>query len=141
MMRSLNSEDIRVVLPHRGRMLLLTSAEIDEEASLGVARLEIGPESWCATLACPHLYVTEALAQLAGVTLAWLAVDRPDAGVLGYLVEMPDLRFRGRPAPGDVIDLSARQELAFGPLVRFRVRARRGEEEIVVGSVTIAVDP
>ena len=75
MMRSLNSEDIRVVLPHRGRMLLLTGAEIDEESSLGVARLEIGPGSWCATLTCPHLYVIEALAQLAGVTLAWLAVD------------------------------------------------------------------
>jgi len=144
MKRSLNSEDIRCVLPHRGRMLLLEGAEIEPGGSLGRARIRIGRESvepsWCAGLTCPHLYLAEALAQLAGVTLAWLSVDGPVRGVLGVLVEFPELRFQGRPGPGDDIDLEARLDLAFGSLVRFRVRARCGPEEIVAGSLTIAID-
>ncbi|MEN8150249.1 MAG: hypothetical protein ABFS86_10525, partial [Planctomycetota bacterium] len=92
-------------------------------------------------LACPHLFLAEALAQLAGITLAWLAVDDPEAGALGYFAEIPEMRFGAAPADGDIVDLDVRQELAFGPLARFEVRARCGDDEVLSGSVTIAVDP
>lgn len=141
MKRSLSIEDIRVVLPHRRRMLLLAAAEIDTGDESGTSRLVIGDGTWCVGLACPHLFLAEALAQLAGVTLAWLAVTEPDAGALGYFAEIPEMRLGAVPADGDIIDLSVTQEIAFGPLARFEVRATRGAEEVLAGSVTIAVDP
>ena len=141
MIRSLTIEDIRVVLPHRRGMLLLAAAEIDTDAESGTSRLVIGESAWCVGLACPHLFLAEAVAQLSGVTLAWLAVDRPDAGALGYFAEIPEMRLGAAPMDGDIIDLHVRQEIAFGPLARFEVRATRGREEVLTGSVTIAVDP
>lgn len=139
--RTLTAEDIRVVLPHRRQMLLLENAVIDAERETGTARLSLDEGSWCSGLACPHVHLAEALAQLSGVTLAWLAVDDPESGMLGYFAEIPEMRFGPAPAAGDVIDLEARQELAFGPLARFEVRATRNGEELLAGSLTIAVDP
>ena len=106
MKRSLTSEEIRVVLPHRDRMLLLVGAEIDTEASLGCARIQIGHESkgtsWCEGMACPHLYVTEALAQLAGVLLLR---KLEHTGKLAVLMGIDKVKLRAPVSPGDQLRL------------------------------------
>jgi len=128
---------IRGVLPHRDRMLLVRRAALDDERPRGRATLALEEGAWGAELLCPHLYLVEALAQLAGLALAAAAGEGGPA--VGYLAEVPEMRFDAPLRPGDEVDLEADLEISFGPLARFLVSARRGGSPLLSGTVTIAV--
>ena len=130
---------IRGVLPHRGRMLLVRAASLADDTPRGRATIEIPAGSWVAELCCPHLYVVEALAQLAGLALAAARREAGAGPALGVLAEIPDVRLGAEPRAGDEVRLEADLGISFWPLTRFEVAARRREEDVVSGTLTVAV--
>ena len=129
------------VLPHRHEMLLCPPALVDPEAATGEGVLRVPRRSWMDRLGVPHLVLVEALGQLAGLVLASSRPPDAEGPARGYLAEIPEARFAGRPAAEAEIRLSVAREIAFGALHRFRVRAETSEEVLVEGTITIATAP
>jgi len=82
----------------------------------------------------PGVIIIEALAQLAGITLAG-SDGNPLRGYLGEVVRM---RFHRLVRPGEDILLRADLEQAFGAFARFAVSASVGGELAAEGALTLA---
>lgn len=86
----------------------------------------------------PEALLVEALAQTTAILM--LAPregddgERPKGGVLGAV---DGFRFEGRPEPGETIDLRARLRKQLGPVAMFQVEARRGQQFLCRGTLTI----
>ena len=125
MLRSLDLDSIRAVLPNRERMLLCHSAKVMQESRSAHALLRVGDESagnpWIEGMICPHLYLTEALAQLA--KLALTGGRRSLSGFKGMLSEITDLSLGRSPEAGDKVALEAALASAGERVSRFQVSA------------------
>jgi 3-hydroxymyristoyl/3-hydroxydecanoyl-(acyl carrier protein) dehydratase len=133
-----SSERVRAVLPHRDEMLLCPAATLGAGRSGARAVLRVPSGTWMERLGCPHLYLLEALGQLAGLLLASRRPPEATEPARGYLVEIPECRFTGSPRPEADVRLSVEPEISFGSLHRFRVRAVARDEVLVEGLLTIA---
>ena len=100
------------LLPHRFPLLLVDriTGVVPGERATGV-KVVTGNE-WCSigssgdpgAYQMPHLLIVEALAQLSAAVLVTLL--QGSEGAIGYFLAISKVRFRGRAAPGDVLDLS-----------------------------------
>ena len=130
------------LLPHRFPLLLvdrITSVEPGKRAT-GVKTVtgnewsSIGSNRDAAALEMPHLLIVEALAQLSAALLVTL-IDG-GAGSIGYFLGITNVRFRGRAAPGDVLDLTIDLLQYKRGVCRTRGSARVGTQEIVRADLT-----
>lgn len=130
------------LLPHRFPLLLvdrITSVEPGKRAT-GVKTVtgnewsSIGSYRDAAALEMPHLLIVEALAQLSAALLVTL-IDG-GAGSIGYFLGITNVRFRGRAAPGDVLDLTIDLLQYKRGVCRTRGFARVGTQEIVRADLT-----
>ena len=130
------------LLPHRFPLLLvdrITSVEPGKRAT-GVKTVtgnewsSIGSNRDAAALEMPHLLIVEALAQLSAALLVTL-IDG-GAGSIGYFLGITNVRFRGRAAPGDVLDLTIHLLQYKRGVCRTRGSARVGSQEIVRADLT-----
>lgn len=142
-MRRLGAAEIEAILPHRGRMRLIAAAEVDADAAAARSELTPGPDAWSAGFAVPHLFLVEAMAQLAGVAVAAGAgpeAGSADAGArMGYLAEIAEVSMSEPPIPHGVpVRLEARREAAFGTAHLFTVRATADGAVLVEGRLVLA---
>ncbi|MBI4603796.1 MAG: beta-hydroxyacyl-ACP dehydratase [Planctomycetes bacterium] len=82
----------------------------------------------------PGVILIEALAQVAGITLA----GAEGAPIAGYLGEVTRLRFHRPVRPGEEILLRAELEQAFGAFARFTVSAEVAGDLAAEGVVVLA---
>ncbi|HYW50311.1 MAG TPA: 3-hydroxyacyl-ACP dehydratase FabZ family protein [Gemmatimonadaceae bacterium] len=99
------------LLPHRFPLLLvdrITGVEPGKRAT-GVKTVtgnewsSIGSSADGAAQEMPHLLIVEALAQLSAAVLVTLLEG--SEGAIGYFLGITNVRFRGRAAPGDVLQM------------------------------------
>jgi 3-hydroxyacyl-[acyl-carrier-protein] dehydratase len=104
--------DPLTLLPHRFPLLLvdrITSVEPGKSARgiktvTGNEWSTIGSSHDAGAQAMPHLLIVEALAQLSAAVLVTLLEH--SQGAIGYFLGFSNVRFRGRAAPGDVLEMS-----------------------------------
>jgi 3-hydroxymyristoyl/3-hydroxydecanoyl-(acyl carrier protein) dehydratase len=94
----------------------------------------IGSSRDAAALEMPHLLIVEALAQLSAAVLVTLLDG--SAGAVGYFLGISNVRFRGRAAPGDVLDLSIELRQFKRGVCKTRGIARVGAIEVVRADLT-----
>jgi 3-hydroxymyristoyl/3-hydroxydecanoyl-(acyl carrier protein) dehydratase len=82
----------------------------------------------------PHLLIVEALAQLSAAVLVTLLDG--SAVAVGYFLGISNVRFRGRAAPGDVLDLSIELRQFKRGVCKTRGIARVGAIEVVRADLT-----
>jgi 3-hydroxyacyl-[acyl-carrier-protein] dehydratase len=130
------------LLPHRFPLLLvdrITAVEPGKRAA-GVKTVtgnewsSIGSSRDAAALEMPHLLIVEALAQLSAAVLVTLLDG--SAGAVGYFLGISNVRFRGRAAPGDVLDLSIELRQFKRGVCKTRGIARVGAIEVVRADLT-----
>lgn len=130
------------LLPHRFPLLLvdrITSVEPGKRAT-GVKTVtgnewsSIGSNGDSAALEMPHLLIVEALAQLSAALLVTL-IDG-GSGAIGYFLGITNVRFRGRAAPGDVLDLTIDLQQFKRGICKTRGTARVGDVRIVQADLT-----
>jgi 3-hydroxyacyl-[acyl-carrier-protein] dehydratase len=130
------------LLPHRFPLLLvdrITAVEPGKRAA-GVKTVtgnewsSIGSNRDAAALEMPHLLIVEALAQLSAAVLVTLLDG--SAGAVGYFLGISNVRFRGRAAPGDVLDLSIELRQFKRGVCKTRGIARVGAIEVVRADLT-----
>jgi 3-hydroxyacyl-[acyl-carrier-protein] dehydratase len=130
------------LLPHRFPLLLvdrITAVEPGKRAT-GVKTVtgnewsSIGSSRDAAALEMPHLLIVEALAQLSAAVLVTLLDG--SAGAVGYFLGISNVRFRGRAAPGDVLDLSIELRQFKRGVCKTRGIARVGAIEVVRADLT-----
>ncbi len=130
------------LLPHRFPLLLvdrITSVEPGKRAT-GVKTVtgnewsSIGSTRDAAALEMPHLLIVEALAQLSAAVLVTL-IDG-SAGAVGYFLGITNVRFRGRAAPGDVLDLTIELQQFKRGVCKTRGIARVGSVDVVRADLT-----
>lgn len=134
--------DPLTLLPHRFPLLLvdrIVSVEPGKRA-IGVKTVTgnewscIGSNRDAAALEMPHLLIVEALAQLSAAVLVTLIEG--GSGAIGYFLGISNVRFRGRAAPGDVLELSIELQHFKRGVCRTRGIARVGALEIVRADLT-----
>lgn len=101
----------QTLLPHRFPLLLvdrITGVEPGKRAT-GVKTVtgnewsSVGSAGDDGPQAMPHLLIVEALAQLSAAVLVTLL--HGSDGAIGYFLGISNVRFRGRAAPGDVLEM------------------------------------
>ena len=130
------------LLPHRFPLLLvdrITAVEPGKRAT-GVKTVtgnewsSIGSSRDAAALEMPHLLIVEALAQLSAAVLVTLL--HGSAGAVGYFLGISNVRFRGRAAPGDVLDLTIELQQFKRGVCKTRGTARVGTLDVVRADLT-----
>lgn len=133
------------LLPHRFPLLLvdrITSVEPGVRAT-GVKAVTgnewstIGSSYDAGAQAMPHLLVVEALAQLSAAVLVTLLEG--SEGAIGYFLGITNVRFRGRAAPGDVLDLTIELQQFKRGVCRTRGIARVGALDVVRAELTTII--
>jgi 3-hydroxyacyl-[acyl-carrier-protein] dehydratase len=130
------------LLPHRFPLLLvdrITGVEPGKRAT-GVKTVtgnewsSVGSNHDAAALEMPHLLIVEALAQLSAAVLVTLLDG--SAGAVGYFLGISNVRFRGRAAPGDVLDLTIELQQFKRGVCKTRGTARVGALDVVRADLT-----
>jgi len=137
--------DPMTLLPHRFPLLLvdrITAVEPGKRATgvkvvTGNEWSSVGSNRDPAALEMPHLLIVEALAQLSAAVLVTLLEG--SAGAIGYFLGIGNVRFRGRAAPGDVLDLSIELRQFKRGVCRTRGIARVGSLDIVRADLTTII--
>jgi len=137
--------DPMTLLPHRFPLLLvdrITAVEPGKRASgvkvvTGNEWSSVGSNRDPAALEMPHLLIVEALAQLSAAVLVTLLEGC--AGAIGYFLGIGNVRFRGRAAPGDVLDLSIELRQFKRGVCRTRGIARIGSLDVVRADLTTII--
>lgn len=133
------------LLPHRFPLLLvdrITSVEPGKRAT-GVKTVtgnewsSVGSSHDAGALEMPHLLIVEALAQLSAAVLVTLLEG--SAGAIGYFLGINNVRFRGRAAPGDILDLSIELRQFKRGVCRTHGVARVGRTDIVRADLTTII--
>jgi 3-hydroxyacyl-[acyl-carrier-protein] dehydratase len=137
--------DPLTLLPHRYPLLLVdrvTGLEPGKRAT-GVKTVtgnewsSVGSTRDAGAMEMPHLLIVEALAQLSAAVLVTLLEG--NAGAIGYFLGISNVRFRGRAAPGDVLDLRVDLQQFKRGVCKTRGIARVGAVDIVRADLTTII--
>lgn len=133
------------LLPHRYPLLLvdrITGVEPGKRAT-GVKTVTgnewstIGSSRDGGAQAMPHLLIVEALAQLSAAVLVTLLEG--SEGAVGYFLGITNVRFRGRAAPGDLLELSIELQQFKRGVCKTHGVARVGRCDIVRADLTTII--
>jgi len=133
------------LLPHRFPLLLvdrITAVEPGKRVTgvkvvTGNEWSSVGSNGDAGALEMPHLLIVEALAQLSAAVLVTLLEG--GEGAIGYFLGITNVRFRGRAAPGDVLDLSIELRQFKRGVCKTRGIARVGSFDIVRADLTTII--
>lgn len=133
------------LLPHRFPLLLvdrITHVEPGKGARgvktvTGNEWTSVGSSRDAGAQSMPHLLIVEALAQLSAAVLVTLLEG--SAGAIGYFLGFTHVRFRGRAAPGDVLDLSIELRQFKRGVCKTRGVARVGTLDVVRADLTTII--
>lgn len=129
-------DPIALGLPHRKPFLFLDTVTALVPGESATARVCFDPGDPVFTghfpgrPIVPGVLLTEALAQLAGITGA-------ESGREFLLSAIRSMKFPAAARPGDVIDLSVRKSGRIGALVQFDVEAVVGDKVVAAGSLVL----
>ncbi len=137
--------DPLTLLPHRFPLLLvdrITSVQPGKGATgiktvTGNEWSTIGSSHDAGAQAMPHLLIVEALAQLSAAVLVTLLEG--SAGAIGYFLGFSNVRFRGRAAPGDVLQLSIELRQFKRGVCKTHGVARVGDCDVVRADLTTII--
>lgn len=123
-------------------LLIDRIVELDDERVKGIKNVTINepffqghfPDPGPSVM--PGTMITEAMAQVAGILVAW---DREEGG-LGYLVGVDDARFRQKVKPGDQLILEAKLERRRSSICKAQVKARVDGKLASEAVITLAFD-
>jgi 3-hydroxyacyl-[acyl-carrier-protein] dehydratase len=142
---SMASPDPLTLLPHRFPLLLvdrITSVEPGKGARgiktvTGNEWSTIGSTHDAGAQAMPHLLIVESLAQLSAAVLVTLLEG--SEGAIGYFLGFSNVRFRGRAAPGDVLELSIELRQFKRGVCKTHGVARMGACDVVRADLTTII--
>jgi len=137
--------DPLTLLPHRFPLLLVDRITAVEPGKYATGVKVVTGNEWSsvgsnrdpAALEMPHLLIVEALAQLSAAVLVTLLEG--SAGAIGYFLGITNVRFRGRAAPGDVLDLRIELRQFKRGVCKTRGVARVGSLDVVRADLTTII--
>ena len=144
-MNALPVPDPLTLLPHRFPLLLVDriTSVVPGKRATGVKSVtgnewsSVGSSRDAGAQAMPHLLIVEALAQLSAAVLVTLLEGRE--GAIGYFLGFTNVRFRGRAAPGDILELESQLLQFKRGVCKTRGIARVGSQDIVRAELTTII--
>ena len=135
----MNREQIEEILPHRGPMLLIDSAEITDGVSIG--RYTVKGDEWFLkghfpdNPIVPGVVLCEMMAQSACALL----VEYAGKGAIPYFSGIDKFRFKQIVFPGDTVEFTCHIKAQKGPFYFLKGTGKVGDKVCITGEFSFVV--
>lgn len=142
---ALECRELMTLVPHRLPFLMIDRVEeiVPGKSATAVKNVTITEPCFVGHFpgnpVVPGVLIIEALAQISGLLTEYKTGS--ESGVLKYLVEVKDMKFRRPVVPGDTLLLRSVLQRSVGLVHRFEVEASVRGEPVASGILALASSP